>query len=205
MEPQHLRMSVKQQNRSVLLTTISSSLLPCVGWGRIPNPHLNSMSCHAEVRPDLQHRSELCAQVFQKESSTPNMWDSPGSRNCVSRTSSKSGITHMTWALSQHLLSPWVSLHRQSGSTLYNDFALVSSSVLLKTLCTKPHYPWGHSSLLWMWKRKMTKNNNCPPWQPSKGLKFSDNMIVINALQILINVEMHALFLLPFSKSSHHF
>lgn len=30
-------------------------------------------------------------------------------------------------------------------------------------------------------------------------------MIVINALQILINVEMHALFLFPFPKSSHYF
>jgi len=30
-------------------------------------------------------------------------------------------------------------------------------------------------------------------------------MIVINALQILIKVEMHALFLLASSKSSHRF
>lgn len=35
--------------------------------------------------------------------------------------------------------------------------------------------------------------------------KVSDNMIVINALQILIKGEMHALFLLASSKSSHYF
>lgn len=81
MEPQHLRRSVRQQKQTVLLTTISSSLLPCLGWGRISNPHLNSMSCHVEVKPELQPRSELCAQVFQK-SSTPNTSKPPGFRNC---------------------------------------------------------------------------------------------------------------------------
>lgn len=154
MEPQHLRRSVKQQKQSVLLTTISSSLPSCLGRGRTSNRHLNSMSCCTEVRPDQQHRSELYAQVFQKESCAPNMWNSAGSRNCLSTSSRKSGTTHMAWELSQHLPSPLVSLHRQSGSALYKDFPLMSVAVFYWKYCTKSHYPWGHLSLLWIWKRK---------------------------------------------------
>ena len=54
-----MKRSVKQKKQTVLSSIISSNLLPCLGWGRMQDPHLNSMSCHSVVRPDLQHRSEL--------------------------------------------------------------------------------------------------------------------------------------------------
>lgn len=59
MDPWHLRRSVKSQKQTVLLAIIRSNLLPCLGWGRMQDPHLNSITCHSVIRPDLQHRSEM--------------------------------------------------------------------------------------------------------------------------------------------------
>lgn len=107
MEPQHLRClwSSKNQISSGDNHQLQPASLCGMGQDIKPTSQPHELSC--EVRPDLQHRSELCAQVFQNKSSTPNMWNSPGSRNCLSRSSSKSGITHMTRGLSQHLPPHW--------------------------------------------------------------------------------------------------
>lgn len=169
-----------------------------------PTSQLHELSCWGEARATAQVRT-VCSGL--SEVYYPKHIEVSRIQKLLSGSSSKSSITHMTWGLSQHLLSPPVSLHRQSGSTLYKDFPLMSVAVFCWKHCAPSHITLGDTRHFYGYEkeRKMTRNNNCPSWQPSKCLKFSDNMIVINALHILINAEMHALFLLSFSKSSHHF
>lgn len=138
------------------------------------------MSCHTVVRPDLRHRSELallcalrsfrqnlvqkprtCGSPLPLEVVCPdylaNQVLSMQSRRCSKRHHETSRST-TAWGSSHSLLSPLVSLYMLSGSTWYSDFPLMSLAALdwkhISALCTKPHYPWGHSSLLWIGKRK---------------------------------------------------